>query len=140
MMEPTPVGKTKGQGWEIGVRRTLPITSEKAWQLLVTQPGMGYWLGHGVKLDYKKGETYQTDEETTGEIRSYNQGSLIRMLWQPKDWNEPSTLQIRVLPAKTGATISIHHEKLESGEQREKMRAHWMSVMDQLEALSKKDS
>lgn len=140
MSEHTPVGKTKGQGWEIGVRRTLPISPEKAWELLVTQPGMGYWLGHGVKLDFKKGETYKTDEETTGEIRSYNEGSLIRMVWQPKDWNEPSTLQLRVNPAKSGATISFHHEKLENSEQREKMRAHWESVIKQLQALINQDN
>lgn len=131
----TPVGKTKSQGWEIGVRRTFPIGTDKAWALLMTQPGLGHWLGHGIRQNFKKGDTFTTDEGTTCEIRSYSEGSLIRMRWQPKDWDFASTLQIRVNPAKTGATISFHHEKLENSDQREKMRRHWSAVMDKLGSL-----
>jgi uncharacterized protein YndB with AHSA1/START domain len=133
--ENKPVGFSKSQGWEIGVRRTFPISTDQAWKLLMTQPGLGYWLGHGVEPNFKKGVTYETTEKTTGEIRSYAEGNLIRIRWQPRDWDFASTLQIRVLPAKTGATISFHHEKLENGEQREKMRLHWSAVLDKLEAL-----
>ena len=103
----------------------------------MTQPGLAHWLGHDVQLGTHKGEPYTTREGTTGEIRSYNDGSLIRMTWQPPDWDFASTLQIRVLPAKTGSTISIHHEKVQSGEQRQAMHHHWSDVMDKLGALIK---
>jgi hypothetical protein len=56
------------------------------------------------------------------------------MRWQPKDWTMPSTLQLRVLPAKTGTTISIHHEWLQDAEQREAMRVHWTNILDTLNA------
>jgi uncharacterized protein YndB with AHSA1/START domain len=130
-----PVGKTKTQGWEIGVRRTFPIGTDKAWKLLTTQPGLGIWLGKGVDLTFKKGDTYETTDGTSGDIRSYSAGSLIRLTWQPRGQAMPSTLQIRVLPAKTGATISVHHEKLESGEARKAMREHWSAVLDRLGKL-----
>jgi uncharacterized protein YndB with AHSA1/START domain len=135
MNAPTPVGKTESQGWEIGVRRTFPIGAGRAWLLLMTQPGLGLWLGQGVEPAFKKGATYQTQDGTTGEVRSYNEGSLIRMTWQPREWDFASTLQIRVLPAKTGATISFHHERLQNGDQREAMRLHWSAVLDKLEGL-----
>jgi uncharacterized protein YndB with AHSA1/START domain len=131
------VGKTKTQGWEIGVRRTFPITTERAWTLLMTQPGLGIWFGNGVDTNFEKGDRFTTDEDTTGEIRSYNRGSLIRMRWQPRGWEAPSTLQVRVLEAKTGATISFHHEKLIDGDQRAAMHKHWSEVMDKLGALIK---
>jgi uncharacterized protein YndB with AHSA1/START domain len=107
MGENTRVGKTKSQGWEIGVRRTFPVAPEKAWELLMTPPGLEYWLGHEAKLIYKKRATFKTREGTTGEIRSYGQGRLLRMTWQPPEWDFASTLQIRVNPAKSGATISM---------------------------------
>ena len=135
MSNSTPVGKTKSQGWEIGVRRTFPIDAVQAWVLLMTQPGLGLWLGQGIESTFKKGVTYTTKEGTQGEIRSYTEGSLIRMTWQPHDWDFASTLQIRVLPAKTGTTISIHHERLQNGDQREAMRLHWSAVLDKLEGL-----
>jgi hypothetical protein len=131
----TPVGKTKSQGWEIGVRRTFPIGTDKAWELLMAQPGLGYWLGHGVEPPFKKGDTYQTKEKTIGDIRSYSEGSLIRLTWQPTKWDFASTLQIRVAPAKKGSTISFHHDKLENGDHRQAMRAHWSDVLDKLENL-----
>ena len=132
-----PVGKTKTQGWEIGVQRTFPVATDEAWKTVMTQPGLGYWLGHGVKPDFKKGDTYKTDEGTTGEIRSYYEGSMIRMKWQPHNWDFASTLQVRIQPTKSGAKISFHHEKLEDGKQREQMHQHWSQVMDKLGDLLK---
>ncbi len=131
------VGKTKDQGWEIGVRRTFPIKADKAWELLITPPGLDYWLADGVECVFKKGERYTSEDGTVGEIRSYQEGSLIRLTWQPPQWDFASTLQIRIIPARKGTTISIHHEKLRDGEQRDLMRSHWSAVLDKLEALIK---
>jgi hypothetical protein len=126
MTEGTPVGMTKSQGWEIGVRRTLPISTDHAWNLLTTQPGLGVWLGNGIPENgFRKGATFTTDEGTQVEIRSYTEGSLIRMRWKPMMWDFESVLQIRVLPAKTGTTYGFHHEHLQDGDQREQMRQHW---------------
>lgn len=135
MNEEAPVGKTKDAGWEIGVRRTLPISVEEAWELLVTQPGMGYWLGNDAELCFEKGSAFHTEEGNVGKIKSYAEGKLIRLSWQPRDWTFPSTLQVRVIPSKTKATISFHQERLTDGEQRERMRAHWTEVLDQLSNL-----
>ena len=135
MTEQTPVGKTKEQGWEIGVRRTFPVGTSRLWEALTTQPGLGYWLGTGVEADFKKGDTYKTLEGTTGDIRSFEVGSLIRLTWQPKDWDFASTLQIRVIAAKKGSTLSIHHEKLQNGDQREQMRQYWTAEMDDFEQV-----
>ncbi len=135
MTEKTPIGKTKTQGWEIGVRRTFPVGLGKLWEMLTTQPGLGYWLGIDVTADFKKGDTYKTKEGTTGDIRSYEAGSLIRMTWQPADWDFQSTLQIRAIPAKKGTTLSFHHEKLQDDVQRERMKAHWSAVMDKFRTL-----
>ena len=135
MNQTSSVGFSKSQGWEIGLRRTFPVSAEQAWTMLMTQPGLGYWLGHGVEQSFKKGDAYTTQEGTTGFVRSYTEGSLIRIRWQPPNWDFASTLQIRVSPAKTGATISIHHEKLQNADQREAMRQHWNDVMEKLGRL-----
>jgi uncharacterized protein YndB with AHSA1/START domain len=130
-----PIGKTKDQGWQIGVSRTFSVNSEALWKLLTNQPGLGFWFGHDANLIFKKGQTFQTKEGITGEIRSCREGSLVRMRWQPRDWNFVSTLQVRITPSKEKTIIRFHHEKLENEEQREKMRAHWKGVLDKLEGL-----
>lgn len=100
-------------------------------------PGLDYWLGEGAEITFKKRAKYDTHNGTTGEIRSYNDGSLLRLTWQPPQWDFASTLQIRVTPASKGTTISIHHEKLESSAQREEMRQRWTKVLDQLDNIIK---
>ncbi len=132
-MEPQrPVGLSKTQGWEIGVRRTLPLSAIELWTRLMTPPGLGEWLGDGVPLPLVVKQQFTTKAGIRCEIRSYEEGSLIRMRWQPADWAEPSTLQVRLTPAKSGATLSFHHEHLPDGDQREVMRAHWAGVIDRL--------
>jgi uncharacterized protein YndB with AHSA1/START domain len=132
-MEPQrPVGLSKTQGWEIGVRRTLPLSAIELWTRLMAPPGLGEWLGDGVPLPLGVKQQFTTAAGIRCEIRSYEEGSLIRMHWQPPGWAEPSTLQLRLTPAKSGVTLSFHHEHLPDGDQREVMRAHWASVIDQL--------
>ena len=41
----SPVGLTKDAGWQIGVRKTLPVALEDAWNLLVSEEGLSLWLG-----------------------------------------------------------------------------------------------
>ncbi|MBZ0297072.1 MAG: SRPBCC domain-containing protein [Anaerolineae bacterium] len=131
-----PVGSTKSQGWEIGVRRTFPVSAARAWDALMSKSGLELWFGDDPHFAFKKGESFKT-QIATGEIRSYTEGSLVRMTWQPPEWDFISTLQIRVLPAKTGATISIHHEKMQNNNQREAMRQHWTAVLDELGRMLK---
>ena len=130
------VGKTKSQGWEIGVSRTLPVDPVKAWDMIMTALGLTPATPHE-KPVYKKGMSFKTEDKTHIEIRSYEQGNMIRIKWQPDGWDFQSTLQIRVTPAKTGTTISVHHEWLQNAEQREKMRLHWTSLLDAFKASLK---
>ena len=136
MKNETPVGKTQSAGWEVGVRKTFSVTPAHAWQSLITQPGLGYWLGHEVGLDFttelKKGTPFKTKEGTVGEIRSFVSGSMVRMRWHASGHKEASTLQIRVLPAGKKTTISIHHDKLENAGQRLEMKKHWMGVIGKI--------
>jgi hypothetical protein len=54
-----PVGLTKSAGFQIGVRRTLPMTQEKAWELLFSQEGLQIWLGDLSSFPLQKGEEVQ---------------------------------------------------------------------------------
>ena len=127
----TPVGKTKTQGWEIGVSRTLPMPAAKAWALLMAALGLPQALVKA-KRTFEPGQTLTTKDKTHVEIRGYEPGSLLRMRWQPPAWDFASTLQLRVRPAATGATLSVHHEQLQNAAQRAAMRNHWTALLEGL--------
>jgi uncharacterized protein YndB with AHSA1/START domain len=125
-----PIGLTKSAGYQIGVRRTLPITPEKAWQLLFSQEGLQIWLGDLSSLPLQKGEKYMTQQGVSGEIRVIKPKEQLRMTLQKKNWTHASTCQIRLIPTCTGkTTISFHQENLESAAKREEMKLHWEEVL-----------
>ncbi|NOU76520.1 SRPBCC domain-containing protein [Paenibacillus sp. LMG 31458] len=136
------VGLTASVGFQIGVRRTLPFFQEEAWELLTSTQGRKLWLGDADSVEIVKDHKFVTQEGTTGEFRVVKPLEQLRLTWQPADFTNTSTLQIRLLPAASSGktTISFHQEKLDSAEQRDEMKAHWEEAIRGLLALSEEKS
>lgn len=125
-----PVGQTAAAGFQIGVRRTLPIARELAWHLLTSQELVKMWLGTLPSLTLQAGHTFRTEEGICGEMRVVKPMEQLRLTWQRPEWSHPSTLQIRLLssqPDKT--TVSFHQEKLADSFVREEMKRYWEGVL-----------
>jgi uncharacterized protein YndB with AHSA1/START domain len=120
------VGHTADVGWEIGVRRTVPAQIDDVWALLRSPEGLEIWLGGAIDL---RPGPYRLDDGTDGEVRVDEPGSHIRLTWRPPGWEEPSTVQVRVLPAASGTTIAFHQERLADAMMRDLMRERWISVI-----------
>lgn len=127
------VGRTADAGWQVGVRRTLPFSEQRIWALLLSPEGMDEWLGGPATLE--EGAAYTLANGTSGEIRVYKPWSHVRLTWQPEGWARPSTLQVRVIPAKTGTTLSFHQEQLRGETERTAMKAHWERVIGRLAGM-----
>jgi len=100
------VGLTKDAGWEIGVRRTYPLSLEEAWSR-VDDPAA--WLG-----------------EEPDDVRSHRPLDRVRVGWRG------TVVQVTVREAKTGTTVGFHQEHLRSAAEREAQREHWKGVLDRL--------
>jgi uncharacterized protein YndB with AHSA1/START domain len=130
------VGQTQSTDYQIGVRKTFDISLKVAWDLLMSNNATKIWLGEN-KIDTIEEDTYyKTTDGTTGKFRVIKPEHHIRLTWKPKEWESPSTLQIRVIPTKEQkTTVAIHHEKLKDNRVREQMREHWRDVLNRLEKL-----
>ncbi|GAA4853383.1 hypothetical protein GCM10023310_35450 [Paenibacillus vulneris] len=125
-----PVGVTAAAGVQIGIRRTLKMTREQAWQYLLSSSGLKLWLGDLEKLNLEPGQRYAANDGTLGEMRVVKPYEQLRMTWQRRGWEKPSTLQIRLLPASGGrTTVSFHQEKLADLAVREEMKLRWENVL-----------
>ena len=125
-----PTGLTASAGWQAGVRRTIPAAPADVWSLIVSEGGQRIWLGATIALE--RGAGYELPDGTTGEVRAVSDAH-VRLTWAPPDWGGESTVQVRVLPAASGATISFHHERLSDAQERERALAHWRRVLDGIE-------
>lgn len=133
-----PVGLTKGAGWEIGARRTLSIEPGAAWKLVTSPRGMRAWLGEFAEGGLRTGADYRLKDGATGEVRVLSDRHL-RLTWQPGTWPRPSTIQLRVLPARSGATISFHQEHLPNAEARTRRKDFFKAALDELGRLAGPD-
>lgn len=125
------VGQTASVGFQVGVRRTLPISPERAWAFLTSSEGAKLWLGDVPSLAYRVGETFESKEGISGEFRVVKEMQQLRLRWRKKDWAFTSTLQIRLIPNGNGkTTISFHQEKLDHPNTREQMKKQWEDALN----------
>ena len=130
-----PTGLTKDVGYQIGVRSTLPIGLDEAWQLLTSSRGISLWLGPTPGLNFDKGATYQLADGSSGEVRVYSPGSHLRITWRQRGWQKASTIQVRVVPKEEKTVVAFHQENLPGPGEREQRRAHFKLALDQLERI-----
>ncbi|WP_409177747.1 SRPBCC family protein [Brevibacillus fortis] len=127
------VGQTAATGFQVGVRRTMPITPEQAWAFLTSSEGVKLWLGHVSNLTFSEGETFTSSDGISGQFRVVKPFRQFRLKWSMKDWEKPSTLQIRLLSDKPDrTTISFHQENLDHMNTREQMKLHWEEVLNEI--------
>ncbi len=129
------VGKTKDVGFQIGVRKSLPLSLNVAWNLITSKEGLAIWLGTLNKGEIAAGSAYHLDDDSFGETRVFNKLSHIRLTWQPVHWTKASTIQVRVIPNGTKTTISFHQENLPGPDEREQRRLYFKKVLKELQDL-----
>ncbi|UIO43865.1 SRPBCC domain-containing protein [Brevibacillus brevis] len=127
------VGQTAATGFQVGVRRTMPITPEQAWAFLTSSEGAKLWLGHVSNLTFSEGETFTSSDGISGQFRVVKPFQQFRLKWSMKEWEKPSTLQIRLISDKPDrTTISFHQENLDHMNTREQMKLHWEEVLNEI--------
>ncbi|NRS50602.1 SRPBCC domain-containing protein [Brevibacillus sp. HB2.2] len=127
------VGQTAATGFQVGVRRTMPITPEQAWAFLTSSEGAKLWLGDVANLTFSEGETFTSSDGISGQFRVVKPFRQFRLKWSMKDWEKPSTLQIRLISDKPDrTTISFHQENLDHMNTREQMKLHWEEVLNEI--------
>jgi uncharacterized protein YndB with AHSA1/START domain len=128
---PAATEKTKDAGWEVEVRTTVDASLDMVWTFLLGD-GLPLWLGN-TTLTLEKDAPYATDDDISGRVLTYTEGSRLRLTWQPIEWNHDSMLQLTVKAAPTGTTIEFHQERLSGRDERKIMLGHWKDVFAELE-------
>ncbi|MDF2683716.1 MAG: ATPase [Brevibacillus sp.] len=132
-MEQKVVGQTARAGFQIGVRRALAISPEEAWDFLMSEPGLKCWLGTFSSIQIEPKFSFESKEGISGEFRIVKPFLQIRLTWKKKEWQKPSTLQIRFLSGEANkTTISFHQENLSDQQVREEMKLRWEDVLEKI--------
>jgi len=125
------IGQTKDVGFQFGIRKTIPISTEKVWDFLFSENGLKIWLGN-LKSELELNKEFETENGITGLLRVFKPNSHIRVNWKLKTWENMSTVQIRVIGDENKTTIAIHQEKLLNSLQRNEMKEYWNKIIEKL--------
>ena len=128
-----PAGLTKHAAWEIGVRKTIAFPFHQVWDFMVSSKGIANWLGDVGNKNLELNVGYKTKEGTEGTVSVIMQHSHIRLTWRKRNWQNTSSLQVRIIPSANKTTISFHQDKLKDAVQRERMKEYWQAVIDKIE-------
>jgi hypothetical protein len=132
-----PVGLTKDTGWQIGVRRTLPVSPDKLWNFMVSMRGIELWLGKGDPFELQEGATYQLQDGTAGEVRVMKSLSHWRITRLPQDteYQRPSIIQIRILDSGGKSILAFHEEHLPTEKERGNRKAFYLDAAETILSL-----
>ncbi|MEB7453456.1 SRPBCC domain-containing protein [Lysinibacillus sp. fkY74-1] len=132
------IGLTKTVGYQVGVRKTFPISQQQAWSIITAEEGLNAWFGGGENIILVPGCQYHT-KAGTGEIRIVKPLLQLRFTWQKEGWQRPSTVQIRILSKESNkTTISFHQEHLSNQQVREEMKRYWEAILETIEVSIQK--
>lgn len=130
------VGRTRDGTFEVGARRTLDIGLAEAWELLLSPHGLRLWFARDFDGTLTDGVTYRLPDGTTGVVRVFVPNSHLRVTWQPPAWEQPSTIQLRVMPNGERTTVALHQERMPDGAARSQRLAWFIAALDALEKES----
>jgi len=108
-------GLTRDVGWQVGVRRTLPLGLDEAWGLITAPPWLKRWSGLSA-LD--------GDDPA---VRSFTPRKVVRVR------SDRSLVQLRVQPAASGTTVAFHEEHLPDEQTRSQRKCYWSQLLDDLQ-------
>ncbi len=126
------VGKTKDVGFQFGLQKTFAVSQKQVWDFMFSGKGLKIWLGE-LETDFEPKESCRTKDGIEGFVRVFKPNSHIRMNWKKGDWENMSTVQVRVIgKGKNKTTISFHQEKLTDSKQRVEMKEYWNEKMNKI--------
>lgn len=130
------LGEVAGGGFQIGVRRTLPVAPDEAWRRVLSAPGVAEWLGEPeAPVTWEAGSEFRLHGGATGSVRVHRPGSHVRLQLREPGGAGTSVIQVRVMEAATGSVVSFHQEQLPDAESRTLRRAHFSAALDRLADL-----
>jgi uncharacterized protein YndB with AHSA1/START domain len=127
----------KLESFQIGISKTLPVSTDFVWDFLFSDKGIKIWLGSINSEDFELGKAYKTDEGVMGKLTVFKPDCHIRLTWKPPHWTNISIVEVRVKNSKGRAIILFHQTQIINLEQREEMRIRWNKVLSEFENIFK---
>lgn len=129
------VGLTQDSGWQVGVRKTLPIALKDAWDFLLSDNIVRLWLGAAQDVRFEQGAEFNLKDGTHIRITVVRPGSHLRLQFQPIDYSQPAIIQVRLIASGQSTVFAFHQERLPDWEARQARKYDFQQALDDFQAI-----
>jgi len=124
----------KGKGYTICATKSLKAPPERCWELFATGKALDGWFGPENVFDLKPGGSLSNADGNAADVRGVTPGKTIRLVW--KDASAPGTpVEVKLQPAPGKTTVMVTHDRLQTREEADGLRAAWSEALDRLKKL-----
>ncbi|MCK7594391.1 SRPBCC family protein [Pseudomarimonas salicorniae] len=123
------------KGYSICSTKSVKATPAECYAMFETAEQLDRWLGPKHELSLEEGGLLRNGDGNRATFRKINPGKSIRMLWQQPGAGEDTPVEIKFAPAGAKTTVMVTHERLQTREEADGLRAAWGSALERLKAL-----
>jgi activator of HSP90 ATPase len=132
MSEKKVVGLTKNVGFQFSITRTYAVSTDAAWDFLLSETGVSTWLGVINFDDFELNNSLITKARIEAKITIFKADSHLRLAWKPAHWGNNSFIEIRVFDVKGRAKIGLLHTFMMDVAQRTEVKAYWNKIFQEM--------
>lgn len=124
----------RGKGYTICATKSVKAPLERCWEMFATGKALDAWFGPKNVLDLKAGGSLSNGDGNAADVKGVTAGKTIRLVWQ--DASAPGTpVEIKLQPAAGKTTVMVTHDRLQTREEADGLRAAWGEALDRLKKL-----
>jgi uncharacterized protein YndB with AHSA1/START domain len=123
------------RGYTICATKSVKADATRCFELFANAEALDAWLGPGHELDFKDGGHLSNADGNRAMIRKINPGKTIKLVWMQPEVAEDTPVEVKFAPAGAKTTLMITHDRLQSREDADGLRAAWGAALDRFKQL-----
>ncbi|MDO4717293.1 MAG: SRPBCC domain-containing protein [Propionibacteriaceae bacterium] len=116
----------------VTVSRSVSKPLKSVWVTLMGPAGAEALLGPGGQIT-EKGHVWRAADGAHGVTRSFHPLEQIRFSWHKDDDDPASLVDVRLASEGEGTLLSITHEHLHEGADRQWLRQRWSEALERID-------
>lgn len=123
------------KGYTICSTKSMKATPVECYAMFETAAQLDRWLGPHHTLTLEEGGTLRNGDGNRAMFRKINPGKSIRMLWHQEGVGEDTPVEVKFAPSGAKTTVMVTHERLQTREEADGLRAAWGAALERLKPL-----
>ena len=121
------------KGYNICATKAVAARPAQVFDAFTDAARLSKWFGPGTKGDFKEGGTFQNADGNRGAIKKINPGKGLRFTWEGAP-HDGELVEVKLAPAGAKCSIVVNHDRIQTREAADGLRAAWGQALDTLKA------